>query len=399
MLVATPRVTPKYSITSVVVTSRGGALSPKKALDFLWIGKDVIILGENLSPSKMKKIDPMNIEYYLIGNPNLKIAKRIISINAIEVMKRELFFQLECIVRTLYKYPEDIKEQFQPFLSRLTQQKRKKNYGTDHLKKAKPRHTRVELRIIEREKYTIFSKGLLESKDSGEDTRNQIKSLHISDGASIVSCIEDDTKIKDGISARGPLETKNIFIDRYSSIPFRDHSMKFCESGKKTLVVDNAGGKSQLSEALSIQYFYDRFRARNFLLEMEIVYNYRNCKMCDYTCDMTFHDARNKLSRKRIGVSVSRAMGFPSADSFTIEDAGILLSKKMNGLVIARSYISEEQSFDTCILHIWCQSIEIAKKLEIIYPVVIKEDKSDTLKDVIILLSVYDQSCIFENKM
>ena len=54
----------------------------------------------------------------------------------------------------------------------------------------------------------------------------------------------------------------------------------------------------------------------------------------------------------RIGVSVTRAMGFPSSDDFTQTQAFKLLNKKINGLVIARQGICERQQYDCSILHI-----------------------------------------------
>jgi hypothetical protein len=86
-----------------------------------------------------------------------------------------------------------------------------------------------------------------------------------------------------------------------------------------------------------------------------------------------------------VGVSVTRAMGFPTVDEFTYEDGLRLLYKKLHGLVIARwvvrrsgmwalpegaltvihpgrrAGVTEVQRFEKSILHCFCQDARVAE--------------------------------------
>ncbi|CAM9894353.1 unnamed protein product [Discosporangium mesarthrocarpum] len=114
----------------------------------------------------------------------------------------------------------------------------------------------------------------------------------------------------------------------------------------------NAGGHSVVSEALSMEYLARRFGARDVITEMAINYWSFNWKKVDFICTLQGH---------RIGVSVTRAMGYPSPFEFNSTDAERLLHKKLHGLIVARSGISEEQRHLKSILHCWCQDGRIAR--------------------------------------
>ena len=162
-----------------------------------------------------------------------------------------------------------------------------------------------------------------------------------------------------------------------------------CKDAKRSLTIRNAGGKSDISEALSMQFFYEKFHAKNFILEMEVEY-WIDYKMVDYICT---------LNSKRIGVSVTRAMGFPHSENFKYEDAERLLEKKLYGLIIARNCISKKHSFFHSVLHIWCQTVEIAKFLQQAFSNLDFEEYNIDIKtDISLLLTVCNQECIYQNK-
>lgn len=114
------------------------------------------------------------------------------------------------------------------------------------------------------------------------------------------------------------------------------------------MLVDNAGGSSAYSEAMSIHCFCQA-GATDIVFEKDVKY-WANFKMVDFICT---------LQKVRVGVSVTRAMGYPVESRFTESDAHRLLDKKLDGLIIARNGIAEAHSFFYCILHIWCQSERI----------------------------------------
>lgn len=181
----------------------------------------------------------------------------------------------------------------------------------------------------------------------------------------------------------------NVFIDIYTTPPIKEHVNNFCAEAKRILVEENAGAAlAKNSESLSAQYFKERFAASKFLLEMEIEY-WINYKLVDFVCE---------IYGQRVGISVTRAMKWPRPGDFTEKDAYDLLNKKLFGLTMARNGISEKHSFNVCILHVWAQTLDIAEKLKKIHPRVIAEDESDTFREVIILVSVYKDSWIYNNR-
>ena len=203
----------------------------------------------------------------------------------------------------------------------------------------------------------------------------------------IITTITEQLVIDEIFNTTNQIKNVPIFVDRYIPINYKSLINKFCKAAKETLITENAGGKSEVSEALSINYFNERFKAKDFVLEMQIEY-WMKYKMCDYIC---------KINNQRIGVSVTRAMGYPLADDFNEQSAYILLKKKIHGLVIARSSVSKKHEFSMSVLHIWCQNQRIADLLKKIYPRVISEDDKDSIYEVILLLTVCEKSYIYTN--
>jgi hypothetical protein len=128
----------------------------------------------------------------------------------------------------------------------------------------------------------------------------------------------------------------------------------------RSLVVDNAGGKSSVSEAVSIDRFARLFGATQVLVEKEVEY-WIDYKMVDYVCT---------VDQQRVGVSVTRAMSTTDGKSldltpgqFTLDDAIRLLNKKLYGLIVSRNGVSKRCRFYRSILHIWAASDDIAHTL------------------------------------
>ena len=182
--------------------------------------------------------------------------------------------------------------------------------------------------------------------------------------------------------------SKSIRIDKF--VFEKIDSKLLCDSAKRSLHVDNAGGKSAISEAFSIYYFEWIRKASNFVFETEVDY-WVDYKMVDFICS---------IDDKRVGVSVTRAMGFPSPDCFTYEDALKLLRKKLYGLIVARNCVSKKHSFFRSVLHIWCQSETIASHLRNAYASFDQEDFGlDVAGNVLLLLTVCDEKILyFETK-
>lgn len=192
------------------------------------------------------------------------------------------------------------------------------------------------------------------------------------------------------LAAKSANASGGSFVDHYTGPALIEHAKLFCPAAKRCLNEPNSGGKSNVSEAVSMQYFAERFAAVKFILEMEITNYWMNTAIPDFLCS---------VYGNRVGVSVTRAMKYPKPELFNAEDAYVLLKKKMNGLIMARSGVCEEQAFFISFLHIWCQTPEIARHLQAVYPAVIAEDKTNTVSQIIVLCSVYGRAGIYSNTL
>jgi hypothetical protein len=187
---------------------------------------------------------------------------------------------------------------------------------------------------------------------------------------------------------------------------------KLCPEARNVLIVPNAGGNSQLSECVSIQYFYERFGAYDIRLEEEIKYD-SDFGMLDFSCrirGITSLGSKATASSSssswdygasvptRVGISTTRAMKYPDPNLYTDEDAYSLLKRKMQGLIVSRQCVAESDSFYACFLHVLCQSQNIAEKIRAAYSKVVMEDDTGKIQEIIVLATVYKDSSIYTNR-
>ncbi|CAE7566621.1 AAC4 [Symbiodinium microadriaticum] len=159
-------------------------------------------------------------------------------------------------------------------------------------------------------------------------------------------------------------EIVTIIQDTFQRVRFQ---VAMGTEAQKILDEPNAGGSSMVSEALSAEYLARRFGATNVVTEMAIQYWLSNWKKIDYIAT---------VYGRRVGISVTRAMGFPRPGDFAMENARRLCEKKLFGLVVARAGISEAHSYDRSILHVWCQTDEISNMMYIAFNEIVSEDKA-----------------------
>ncbi|RHY32237.1 hypothetical protein DYB32_002744 [Aphanomyces invadans] len=150
----------------------------------------------------------------------------------------------------------------------------------------------------------------------------------------------------------------------------------------------NAGGRSVVSEALSMEYMHQRFGAMDVVTEMQIEYWSPNWKKVDYLCT---------IYGQRIAVSVTRAMKFHKNAVFTTSDAQTLLRKKLYGLVVAKAGVCNAQRYTKSVLHIWCQTTAIARTLAMCYGAVVAD--LDIVENVILIATVAREEGIFDNNL
>jgi len=124
-----------------------------------------------------------------------------------------------------------------------------------------------------------------------------------------------------------------------------------CSDAKKIYVEPNAGGNSENSESLSMDILHELYGGCDVRTEMNIEYFDSNWKKCDFLCS---------IFNQNWGVSVTRAMSFPDPNAFTKEEAKKLLTRKLQGLIVAKQGILINDNFLRSILHIWCETARTA---------------------------------------
>ena len=105
----------------------------------------------------------------------------------------------------------------------------------------------------------------------------------------------------------------------------------------------NAGGSSRCSEVMSMQLLIDCEAASVVKTETEMSYDVEG-KIADYLVE---------IEGVRAGVSVTRAYKGPMGDVYSQEDASELLTKKLDALIQAQSNVSEGDSWEVSLLHVW----------------------------------------------
>ncbi len=141
----------------------------------------------------------------------------------------------------------------------------------------------------------------------------------------------------------------NVISDKYEPLLHE----KIHKDARESLIIDNAGGTSTISEAYSIHILSKKMKSEGCIFEMGINYWCRY-KMMDYILSLK--------DDVKIGVSVVRALCFYKLE-FTFEDALYLLRKKINGLIISRKTVIKDHSFSKSILHIFSPSEKVTNIL------------------------------------
>lgn len=178
-----------------------------------------------------------------------------------------------------------------------------------------------------------------------------------------------------------------IFVDNYRPVSLT--KMKMNSDARRSLTAVNAGGKSVLSEMLSMQYFSQVLSAEAILLEKEVEY-WIDYKMVDYVCT---------VKGVRVGVSVTRAMSYPDPAKFSLQCARELLDKKLYGLIVSRNAVAAQHTFFKSVLHVWCQSPRIAVLVKRAYEELdITSYGLDVKGVVMLILTVCEENYIYTDR-
>lgn len=183
----------------------------------------------------------------------------------------------------------------------------------------------------------------------------------------------------------------SMLIDSYE---YDKNEINLSYDARRSATIENAGGKSVVSEMLSIEYFRRVFNSNNTLLEMEIEY-WAKYKMVDYITTI-----QTLEGEERVGVSVTRAMGFPTPEDFETSDAERLINKKLYGLIVARNAVQRKQRFFRSVLHVWCQTRRIAEMVSEAYERIENKDYGMEIQGTVsILLTICPEESLYNDDL
>ena len=210
-----------------------------------------------------------------------------------------------------------------------------------------------------------------------------IISTNYFDETYILSHIEDTCMFDMWLKSN---DVSYLLVDDICSFP-KFSCISMIPEIRKIIDIQNAGGSSELSEIISMQYMNLMYHAHSFVPEMEIKYC-EDTKMCDYI--MT-------IQNTPIGVSVTRAMGHPSNNNLSLYAAMLLLYKKLIGLKIAHGATYAVHKFDKSIIHIWCHSLDDIANIKSAYSTIVETDIYGLYCGIQVICSLCTNTFIYSN--
>jgi hypothetical protein len=147
----------------------------------------------------------------------------------------------------------------------------------------------------------------------------------------------------------------------------------------------NAGGASEMSEAMSFEILRTCFGAQLEKTEMAIEYEWDGwSKKTDYSI---------RMMKQKFGVSVTRAMKYRGI--FKEHDAMHLLTKKLYGVTMSTRDVLEHDAWTKQLLHIWATDDYIVDVLQAAY----NKIDSNLVSNTAVLVTVADKNdWIFTNR-
>ncbi len=142
------------------------------------------------------------------------------------------------------------------------------------------------------------------------------------------------------------------------------------EGGLEVLTDDNAGGNSKLSEVFAFEVLGRCELATLLKTENEIAYNDPMGKITDLLVE---------IDGLKIGVSVTRAVGFPREDPYTVEQAAGLLERKLIGVIDSSANVAPEDAWSKQILSIIAYEDRHAQAMQDAFAMMPPEVSADTI--------------------
>jgi len=155
------------------------------------------------------------------------------------------------------------------------------------------------------------------------------------------------------------------------------------EGGRRLLEVPNAGGSSSLSEAFAFEELARCETAGLLKTETEIVYNTAG-KITDLEVAMLGH---------KIGVSVTRAFAFPLGTPYTVDQATVLITRKLNDIQASTANVSDADRWDKQVLAVMAIDSQAADVVAGVWAGLDASVRADTL--VVVSVTEGEDSWIY----
>lgn len=176
-------------------------------------------------------------------------------------------------------------------------------------------------------------------------------------------------------------DTSSYFLENhldFGANPYDDVDLPLLTAGgQHVMTIPNAGGSSQLSEAFAVEMLTRCELAKLLKTETEILYTNPMGKITDELVE---------IQGLKIGVSVTRAVGYPFDAPYTVAQAKALLDKKLQGILDSTANVSAADKWSKQILFVLAYAQEHADAFQAAYA-----QEPDTLKsNTIVIVTVTD---------
>jgi hypothetical protein len=169
----------------------------------------------------------------------------------------------------------------------------------------------------------------------------------------------------------------------FGTDPYDDaDTSRLTEGGREIIADGNAGGSSVLSEVFAYEMLERCELAKLLKTETEVVYT---------TSDSKLTDVLVEIDTLKIGVSVTRAVGFPRDDPYTIERAKSLLKDKLLDIQNSSANVAAEDAWRKQILHVIAYEDQHAASLETAYG----QLDASVVADSVVLVTVSNGDDLF----
>lgn len=164
--------------------------------------------------------------------------------------------------------------------------------------------------------------------------------------------------------------------------PYDTADFALLSAGGQEIINDgNAGGNSVMSEVFAYEVLHRCELAELLKTETEVI----------YATTGTITDLLLDIDGLKVGVSVTRAVGWPREDPYTATQAQSLLEDKLNGVLASSANVSSEDRWVKQILHVIAYAPEHVTSLQTAYDLIDPSIKADT----IVLVTVSNGEDIF----